>query len=62
MGYAWTRAYQLYSFDYQVTSGSGVIALSTEDKYEFSLSRSYDNAVWYPQKSVVSYNANYTLD
>jgi len=24
--------------------------------------RSYDDAVWYPQKSVVSYVANYTMD
>ena len=61
LGYDWTRSYSLYEFNYQVTAGSPIISLASVGTYEYNVTRDYDNAFWYAQKSVVDYNASYTL-
>lgn len=57
--YSWTRSYKLYKFNYKPTAGASEINLSTVNTFDYSVDRVYNNATWYPQKSVVQYNESY---
>jgi hypothetical protein len=35
--------------------------MTAADEVTFNVTRKFENATWYPQKSVVSYDTNYTM-
>ena len=61
MQYNWTRTYSPYVFSGTPTAGAQQIQLSSTADYTYNVTRTFEKATWYPQKSVVSYYANYTM-
>jgi len=59
--YSWLRSYVPYQFSYAPTPGAPLIALKTVGQYNFDVERTFEEAQWYPQKSVVAYSTNYTV-
>ena len=47
-----------------MTPGASEINLKTVVEFNYTVERTFEDALWYPQKSVVSYNESYsyTLD
>ena len=49
--YTWSRTYSPYSFNSTDKESADVVLNRTTD-YTYILTRDFDNAAWYPQKSV----------
>ena len=50
----------MYEFSYPVTPGAAEINLKTAGEFNYTVERTFEDALWYPQKSVVSYNESYS--